>query len=748
MKRILRQFFALLLIFILPLQAGAGVLGDALLESRLPVGQTSSLSQTTHRDESGRLRQETYLLSGGDLMHRVVYGTTLYGKSAMDTMEAYPHAWGFSVAAGVNGSFFDMATGIPYGCVITGGAVRSSGDLEAVGFRTDGSVVMGKPGLSIQMTFPTAQAPSELHVNKTLTKSGGMVLYTRDFDKSTRSGPAFNVVLMPDRPDLTLGSTLICTVTDILPDTENCPIPAGGFVLSMAADTDYPATLQNILTPLMVGDVLQLSVNISEPWLDVDSACAGMEMLLENGKMAEKFTLSSAKNRTARTAIGVTADGSLLLYTADNGSGITGLTLEELSLRLLELGCVTAMNLDGGGSTAIRALYPGMDSTQTVNRPSDGVLRKCANFIFLLRPQAEAGPAAKLFAYPHDAVALPGGRIPLTLKATDENYISAPVPEHILFEAQGGTVEDGVFIAESPGTAKVTMTAENAAGEFSVRVLESPESIAVIREMTGKDAAGTGVMSGVTLSLTAKAKFAGKPVYAQDESFVWTCDSAIGTIDEAGLFTAAAVYEKTSGTVTCAAGDAKCSITVNVFPTNPFRDTETHWAKEQIRAMYEAGVLTGSQIEGELLFRPDDAMTRQEFVTALMRLLKAESTETELPFRDAEAIAPWALDAAKQAYAMGLVTGSLREGVLYFDPQSPITRQEAMVILSRTLPQQQSPQDLLSAFPDAADCAPWALEGLNRMLQEGIISGYADGTLSPTALVTRAQVAKMLFLMK
>ena len=42
---------------------------------------------------------------------------------------------------------------------------------------------------------------------------------------------------------------------------------------------------------------------------------------------------------------------------------------------MAELGCVTALNLDGGGSTSLGAIYPGYASGTTVNQPEDGALR-------------------------------------------------------------------------------------------------------------------------------------------------------------------------------------------------------------------------------------------------------------------------------------------------------------------------------------------------------------------------------------
>lgn len=779
MKHIFRRLAALTLSLSLSVTAFASSLGTALRQDTLPLSTHSSLTQSTYRDDAGTVRKEAVVTytAGSDLLPQVVYGSTLYGKSAMDVMEAYPDSWGFSVVAGVNGSFFDMSNGIPYGCVITGGAVRSSGNLEAVGFRADGSAIIGVPSLSVTAQFPGREAPMEIHVNKTLTRSNGMVLYTRDYDSHTKNTiPAYNVVLQPDAPDLLLGATLTCTVTEVVADTADCKIPEGGFLLSMAAESDYAATLETLLKPLAPGDTLSLSVSIDEAWLDVDSACAGMELLVRDGVAQESFALSTARWPNPRTAVGLKEDGSLVFYTVDKANGSAGLTLKELALRMQELGCVTALNLDGGGSTAIRALYPGMTGTHTVNTPDEGVLRKCANFLFLTRPKAEPGAAAHLFAYPHNAMALPGGQVPLTVTATDETYLTAPVPENITYTAEGGVLDSDVFTAQTPGDAVITMESETASGSVTIRVLESPETIALSPEDGGK--LPETLLSRDTLALTASATYAADPVYTQDTSFIWTCDSAIGTVDETGLFTAATVYVPATGVISCRAGETEQTLTLTVLPDNPFPDTETHWARDYVRTMYDAGVLNGSPLDGIPHFRPDDNMTRQEFVVSLIRYLGGEPVAAELPFADAQDIAPWALESVTTAYALGFLTGSQTESGLYCNPTAPVTRQEAMVILSRTLPQpvteaEPAPEELpaeepvleelpeeapaeepaeepdpLAAFPDADAVAPWAADGLRRMVSLGIISGMSDGTLSPMGFVTRAQVAKLLAVMQ
>ncbi|MBR2896336.1 MAG: phosphodiester glycosidase family protein [Oscillospiraceae bacterium] len=743
----LRRALSILTLFALCTGAGAEFLPVA--ETTLPLSQNAALTDSVLRDDNtASLRRERVVsfTPGGETIPRVVYGSTLFGETAMDDIEAYPAAWNYDVLSGVNGSFFDFGTGIPYGAVVTDGALRTSGDLEAVGFRADGTAIIGKPGIAVRLTFPDGTA-IDCHLNKTLTRSNGLVLYSRDYDSRTKNTQnAFHVVLGTDEPDLLLGTTRTLTVRET-GEAVSCPIPEGGFVLSMAVDTEYPGTLQNHLLPLKEGDVLTVSVEVDPAWADVVSACGGMEMLVQDGAVKQDFLLTSAKQRSARTAVGVREDGTVVFYTVDSRDS-TGMTLPELAEKMLALGCRNALNLDGGGSTALRARLPGTESTQTINTPSDGKLRRCANFIFLLLPKTEAGQAAQLFAYPYGAYLLPYGSVELTITAADERCLPTAVPEETVLTAEGGEITDGnIFTALTPGQATVTLTAGEITGSLSLTVLETPDSIGVFREEDEKTGGGS-VFCNETPDFTARATYAGEPVYASDKSFIWSCDSVIGAIDENGLFTPVKTYTPLQGEVRCAAGEKERRIAITVLPDHPFPDTELHWAREAVKTMYDAGVMQGAEKDGVPYFRPDDPMTRQEFLTALVRSLGtdlAQYEETELPFADTEEIADWAMPAVRAAYALGYVSGSARDGALYAMAQSPISRQEAMTILARTLPAEETEpeEDPLAVFADTQNVADWARQSLARMVGKGIISGM-NGELRPREPVTRAQVAKML----
>ena len=73
-----------------------------------------------------------------------------------------------------------------------------------------------------------------------------------------------------------------------------------------------------------------------------------------------------------RTALGITSDGKTLYFVVADGrrTGVPGLTLAQLATFLsTQLHACSAMNLDGGGSSAMWV------SDHIVNRPADGVER-------------------------------------------------------------------------------------------------------------------------------------------------------------------------------------------------------------------------------------------------------------------------------------------------------------------------------------------------------------------------------------
>ncbi len=105
---------------------------------------------------------------------------------------------------------------------------------------------------------------------------------------------------------------------------------------------------------------------------------------------------------------------------------------------------------------------------------------------------------------------------------------------------------------------------------------------------------------------------------------------------------------------------------------NRFSDIEM-WAKEAICSLAAAEVVNGYP---DGTFKPDNQVTRAEFVAMLMRVIKNEGTAAG--YSDTEG--HWAEKYIAKASEYGYING-YEDGT--FKPDAPITRAEAMAIMSR-----------------------------------------------------------------
>ncbi len=93
---------------------------------------------------------------------------------------------------------------------------------------------------------------------------------------------------------------------------------------------------------------------------DVKSAIGGSPVLVKGGiiKITDSEELISVDNTSsrARTAIGYLKNNFVVLFVAEGGNtseSIPGLTLQDVAMQMKDIGCVDAINLDGGGSSAM-----------------------------------------------------------------------------------------------------------------------------------------------------------------------------------------------------------------------------------------------------------------------------------------------------------------------------------------------------------------------------------------------------------
>lgn len=180
---------------------------------------------------------------------------------------------------------------------------------------------------------------------------------------------------------------------------------------------------------------------------------------------------------------------------------------------------------------------------------------------------------------------------------------------------------------------------------------------------------------------------------------------------------------------------AGLAVTANAADTG-FSDLPTdHWAHDAIVYCVENGIVKG-RTDGT--FDPEGSIKRDEVAAMLDRAFDAAEIE-KVAFKDVTE--GWYVKEVLSAAGKGLFVG-YPEGT--FCPENAITRQDAMIVISRLLNVKGEAADLKN-FKDANAVGSWAVAEVAGVVKAGVIEGYEDGTLRPTNNITRAEFAKIMF---
>ncbi|MCI9579505.1 MAG: surface layer protein [Oscillibacter sp.] len=522
----------------------------------------------------------------------VTYGGVLTDRSSVSNTAKALEEQGHRVVAGINGDFYNVNNGLPIGIVVTQGQLRSSdGGYHAIGFRSDGTAILGKPAVTMSVRYTAQDGTGEplyneageplcdelgnpltdgtgqtaektlwpAAFNKARTESG-IYLYTYDFNASHTTGstqPGVDVVCTVQEGNFALGGTTSLLVERIA-ETEKEATPLGPSHVVLSANAKAGEETLNALRSIPAGTVLTLTLTPADPgWNDVQYAAGSLYSLVENGTVASGLPTGAAP----RTAVGQRYDGSLIFYTIDgrkSGHSI-GATMEQVARRLMELGCTTALGLDGGGSTTLAVTNPADTAAERINQPSDRVERSVSNQIFLVASNQPTGQLSHFYVSADNAYVLAGSRAEISAAAVDTNFI--PMNERYDLTASAGTLSGNILTTPLEG-GDITITAEGGGGRGStvVHAVTAPDGVAV-RNADNAIITELSVSPGASVQLHGSAAYKHLPLKADPEAFTWALEGEIGTIDETGLFTAAALG---TGRITVSAGTQSASIDVTV----------------------------------------------------------------------------------------------------------------------------------------------------------------------------------------
>ena len=179
------------------------------------------------------------------------------------------------------------------------------------------------------------------------------------------------------------------------------------------------------------------------------------------------------------------------------------------------------------------------------------------------------------------------------------------------------------------------------------------------------------------------------------------------------------------------------------FTYTDLQDSAAHYAALRLR---EAGVFSGETFGTEAFFRPEQPVSRAEFLTmaASVVRLAQPAAAVSTGMSDHEAIPAWAQGYVAAGILSGVVNGSADgAGNRVFRAEDGITRAEAAAILNRCLTLADDGRE--PAFADDGTVPAWARQAVVNCSVRGLLPTFADGTVRAGDVVTREDAAVMLY---
>jgi len=251
----------------------------------------------------------------------------------------------------------------------------------------------------------------------------------------------------------------------------------------LAIDAEGNCELRSMSTPLNGTEVTAISANFG--WL------------VQDGVLVSK-TVERTSSDASRSMIGIKADGTLVFCQVDgrNAPFSTGLSNYEMGEMMLALGCVNAVNCDGGGSSTFISKREGETENTMRSVPSDGSERATINSVILVSKAKATGEFDHaVLGTDYDYYA-PGTSATINVKGVDASGSPAALPAEgiswALSDASFGTVANGVFTSNgTKGDVTVKMLYNGkVAGEKLIHIVD-PDVFALALDETvlpyGKD---------------------------------------------------------------------------------------------------------------------------------------------------------------------------------------------------------------------------------------------------------------------
>ncbi len=167
---------------------------------------------------------------------------------------------------------------------------------------------------------------------------------------------------------------------------------------------------------------------------------------------------------------------------------------------------------------------------------------------------------------------------------------------------------------------------------------------------------------------------------------------------------------------------------------NAFTDMPDDWSATALGKSVSNGLLKGT--DGKIM--PRENLTRAQMAAVIERAFGAAERGSLALYNDVSK-SDWFYDSMAKAVFMEVFRGDGDK----LNPNSNITREEAFVVISRSLKLSGASKNEINKFSDKESISEWALDSVASMVGAGYVSG-SDGKINPKQYITRAEFAQVM----
>ena len=462
-------------------------------------------------------------------INTVAGGGTYTNKATVSQMADRTNA-----VALVNGDFFTMQLqGVPLGASIIDGDMKSSPavltDIWSFGIDENNTAFIDSTKFVGSVTAPNGKSYPIDGLNKTFY----WYQPSKEYSHESKIQMYNSFWSSKSRGDKTAGEVLLSedNVVEQIVYRKNIDmkIPEGKKILQVSGGSE-----RFMRENVKVGDKLQINTNI-EPNRSWKMMIGGHALLVENGAI-KKYTkdVNSIGGVRARTAVGISQDGKTVYIVSAEGrtNRSPGLSLNELSQFMLDLGAYKAMNLDGGGSTAMAVRNLGdLKRTRVTNPEKNAGERKVVNGLGVFNTTTNTGVISDV-KFESDLNTIVGEQLNLKLKSGWDEFLN-PIDIKdrtytVTDNSNGANILNGLsYLSLTPGKynlSVITDKGENINKEINVADLSAYTKFNI-------DTKNKIIKRGMTLSLESKGEYKGRKVKISPRVINYSFEDMTASVD-------------------------------------------------------------------------------------------------------------------------------------------------------------------------------------------------------------------------